>query len=225
MVAKIIDRDSTGRTVMVTGRISFGETLQEAKGSKAQPDNLTHGANLIILSDRPDFDKQKAVIIQALKNTCKEAGRPENWWKGLYDDDPKQLCFRKGERFKDKDGKVYLGYENNLIIVGKGPKAGKARPGKMMDRHKRPVEIKDINDVFYNGTLADMQVAFYYTDKHGPARITCSIEGIRSHQEGERLGGGGTYVDEDDFDTLEEDDSFDSGPATGGSKSDDDLIL
>lgn len=213
-MAKLIDRDKTGRTIMVTGRVSFAETLQEAKGSKAQPDNPTHGANLIVLRDRPDFAETQAVIIKALENTCVEAKRPKDWWKGLFEDDPKQLCLRKGERFKDRDGKVYLGYEGNLIVVGKGPKAGKARPGKLMDRHKRPIEVKDINEVIYNGTLADMQIAFYYTDKHGPARITCSIEGIRSHQEGERLGGGGTYVDDDDFDTLEADDSFDSGPAT-----------
>lgn len=223
MVAKLIERDTTGRTVMVTGRVSFGETLQEAKGSKAQPENPTHSANLILLHDRPDFDDVQKVIIKALQNTCKEAGRPENWWKTLFDDDPKKLCFRKGEKFKDKDGKVYLGYENNLILIGKGPKAGKARPGKLLDRHKRQIEVKDINEIIYNGTLADMQIAFYYYDKYGPAGISCSIEGIRSYQEGDRLGGGGTYVDEDDFDDVEDDDSFDQGP--GASAEDEDVIL
>ena len=218
-MAKLIDRDKTGRTVLITGRLSFAETLKEAKGSKANPERLTHGGNLIILHDRPDFEETKKVIVQALENTCLEAKRSKDWWRTLYDDEPKQLCFRKGEQFRGKDGKVYLGYGNKLIVVGKGPKAGAERPGKMLDRHKRPVEVKDINDVFYNGTLSDMQIAFYYTDKHGPARITCSIEGMRSYQEGERLGSGGTYVDDDDFDTLEADDSFDSGPKTSSASS------
>ena len=219
-MAKMIDRDTTGRTVLLTGvRISFGESLQEKKLVKGA-NRPTHHSNFIIPRDGKDFDKNVEVIKQALRNTCKEAKRPENWWEGLYQDEPKQLCFRDGRHSKDREGKIRAGYEGNLFIAAKGPKAGEERPSKMLDRHKRPVEEKDINDVFYNGTLCDAQIAFYYTDKHGSARITCSIEGLRSHQEGDRLGGGGTYVDADDFDDFEgDDDGFDSPSSTSSASS------
>lgn len=220
-MGKLMEQDNTGRTTMLTRvRASFAESLQEKKASKADPTKLSHAANFIIERDGPDFESNKAAVVAALQNTCKEAKRSENWWRQLFDDDPKQLAFRKGERFKDKNGEIYKGYENNLIVVGKGPKAGADRPGKLLDRYKRPIEVNDINDVIYNGTMCDVVISWYYTDKHGPARITCSIEAVRSWQEGERLGGGGIYVDEDDFDTIEgDDDGFDAPPKTQTSSS------
>jgi hypothetical protein len=221
-MGKLYEKDTTGRSTLLTRvRASFAESLQEKKPHQSDPTKLSHGANFILERGSPDFESNKAAIAVALQNTCKEAKRPENWWRELFDDDPKQLAFRKGERFKEKKtSQVYKGYENNLIVVGKGPKAGAERPGKLLDRYKRPIEVKDINEVIYNGTLCDVVISWYYTDKHGPARITCSIEAVRSWQEGERLGGGGLYVDEDDFDTIEgDDDGFDAPPKTQTSSS------
>lgn len=215
-MAKVIDRDSTGRTVLLTRvRASFADSLQEAKLPK-KSDNPnakpTHSSNFLIVPEH-DFDANKAVVISALKATCIHAKKPEDWWKRLWDDDPKQLAFRKGEKFKSDAGEVYQGYEGALVVVAKGPRGGLKRP-KILDRHKREVAVDDINDVVYNGTLCDVQVSWYYTDKGGTPRITCSAEAVRSHQEGERLGGGGTYVDADDFDELSGDDGFDSGSST-----------
>jgi hypothetical protein len=59
-------------------------------------------------------------------------------------------------------------------------------------------------------------VSFFGTDKGGKG-LFCSVEAIRSRQEGERLGGG-PRASADDFDDLDDDDSF-SGTAAGGSSS------
>ena len=65
----------------------------------------------------------------------------------------------------------------------------------------------DILDVMYGGVYADVILSFYGTDKGGRG-VFCTIEAIRSHEEGERMGGG-VVVDADDFDDLEDSDSFD----------------
>ena len=139
----------------------------------------------------------------------------------MWDDDPKQSCFRKGSRFKNGEGQVYAGYDGNLAISGAGPSGGKKRP-KMLDRHKRPVEEADILDVCYSGTYADVIVSMYGTDKGGSRRLACSVDAIRSHQEGEAQGGGGIVVEADDFDDLDDDDSFGGGADSSGD--DDDLL-
>ncbi|HOF84886.1 MAG TPA: hypothetical protein PLP41_04145, partial [Treponemataceae bacterium] len=47
------------------------------------------------------------------------------------------------------------------------------------------------------------------TDNGGSARLTGSVESLRSWQEGDRLGGGGVYVDDDDFDDFGEEGDYD----------------
>ena len=142
-------------------------------------------------------------------------------------DDPKQCSLRKGEKFKDQQGQVYKGYEGNLILVAKGPKGGQNRP-QIRDRYKKVIEdISKINEIAYNGCYCDAIISFYGTDNGGTARLTCSVEAIRCYNEGERLGGGGVYVEDDDFDDLEADDSFDEGPSKGGTSDlvvDDDIL-
>lgn len=219
--AKIISRDSTSRTILLKRvRLSFADSLQEASvPRKSEPGTIpTHSANLLIEKDQPGFEEKKAVVVAALAATSREFKRPEDWWSKLLANDPGKLCFKKGTAFaNDETGEVYKGYENALVLVGKGPGGGRKRP-ILKDRYKRDVEATDINDVFYNGTYADVQVAFYATDKGGTSRITCSFEVIRSHQQGERMGGGGVGYDDDDFDDMEDDDSvFDNGGTAGAS--------
>lgn len=210
--AKIIERDKTGRTVLLKRvRLSFADSLQEASvPRKAEPGTMpTHSANVLVEKDQPGFEEKKAIIVKALMATSVEFKKPEDWWKRLMETSPDKLCFKKGTSFaNDETGEVYKGYENALVVVGKGPGGGRKRP-ILKDRHKRDVEVEDINDVFYNGCYADVVVSFYGTDKGGTARITCSFEVIRSHQEGERMGGGGVGYDDEDFDDLEDDDDDD----------------
>lgn len=231
-MGRVMDKDPTGRTVIITGgRLSFGESLKEkAKPKHSDEDaRATHGCNIIIEKDHKDFASNQSAIVSALKAAAREFKKPESWWKELFDEDYKQICFRQGRRFKNRDsGEIYAGYEGNLVVVAKGPRGGENRP-KMKDRRKRDVAEKDILDVCYNGTYGDFIVSFYATDKGGTQRITCSVEAIRSYEEGERMGGGGITVDDDDFDDLPEDDSFGEddfgGDRSGGSVVDDDDLL
>lgn len=211
-MGRVLDRDSTGRTVLLTNvRLSFADSLKEAKlPKKPEPGaKATHSTNLLIEKGSPDYESNVAAVKAALRAAAKEFKRPEDWWERLWADDPKQLSFRKGDKFKTDAGEIYKGYEGNTVVICKGPSGGLKRP-KLLDRHKREVEVKDINDVCYNGSYCDAQVSFYGTDTGGTARLTCSVEAIRSHQQGERLGGGGIGVDTDDFDDLGGDDSFDT---------------
>lgn len=226
-MGKVNEKDKTGRTVTLTRvRASFAESLKEASLPKKNKDpnaKPKHGSNFIIVKGEPDFDSNKAACISAMKAAGREFKRPEDWWKTLWEDKPDNLSFKKGERFKNESGEIYKGYEGNLIISAKGPGGGLKRP-QIRDRNKRVIEVSEITDIVYNGTYCDVIISFYGTENGGTPRITCSVEAIRSRQEGDRLGGGGIYVDDDDFDTLEADDSFDSGPSSGSSskpKSDD----
>jgi hypothetical protein len=220
MAGRLYEKDTTGRSVVLTNvRFSFGETLQEAKPPRKDPTGRkTHGCNLILERGSKDFESNKLAIVAALQAAAKEFGRPENWWKTLMDDSPKECSFRKGERFKDKDSNVYKGYAENLIVVCKGPMGGADRP-RIKDRMKRDVAVEDINTVVYNGTYGDCILSFYGTDNGGTPRLTCSINAIRSYQEGERLGGGAIYVSDDDFDGFDnlEDDSFSPSKPAGSS--------
>ena len=231
-MAKMNTKDATGRTVTLTGvRLSFGDSLDVAslpKNNKDPAARPKHGVNLIIERDSDDFEANKTVIIQALKNASVEFKKPETWWKTLFDDKPDNIALKKGERFKTDAGEIYKGYEGNLVLALKGPAGGAKRP-QIRDRNKKIIhdpavcpDTSRIKEVAYNGSYADAIVSFYGTDNGGTARLTGSVEAIRSHERGERLGGGGVYVDDDDFDDLEDDGSFDEGPSTG---SDDDLIM
>jgi hypothetical protein len=207
-------------------RLSFTDSL---KDKKATVENGTpkHSANVIVVQTPGDdplskkaaalFDQNKAKIVSRHQGIRLEAWGKEDAWKDIAEDSPKRLCFRKGERFKNNDGEVYKGYAGNWAISASGPKGGEHRP-LLLDRHKRQVEEKDILDVMYGGSYCDVVVSFFGTEKGGKG-IFASIEAIRSRQEGERLGGG-PRASADDFDDLDDDDSF-AGTAAAPAGGDD----
>lgn len=129
-------------------------------------------------------------------------------------EDPKRIALRAGERFKNTDGDVYGGYEGMVGIAAKADK----RP-KLWDRKKNLVELEDIEDVFYGGVRCDVVLSFFCTSKkeHGGKGLFCTVEGIRSRQEGEPFGGG-ARASADDFDDLEE---VDEDDGIGGGDTDD----
>ncbi|MER9680789.1 DUF2815 family protein [Mesorhizobium sp. M0184] len=209
-----IEQKSDGRTVQLKRvRLSFTDSLKDKKAT-VEDGKPKHSANMILESAGKEYDANRAKVAAALKEASKQAFKNEDAYKSIAEDNPKRVCYRKGERFKNKEGAVYAGYEGNYAISAGGPGGGARRP-KLLDRHKRPVEEKDILDVFYGGAYADVIVSFFGTEKGGRG-IFASIEAIRSHQEGDRMGGG-VYVDADDFDDLE-DDGFDSGPSSEAKK-------
>jgi hypothetical protein len=205
-------------------RLSFTDSL---KDKKATVENGTpkHSCNLIVVQTPGEYKLSQqaaalykdnlAKIQSAIKAACIEQWSKEDTWKEIQEDSPKRLCFRKGERFKNSDGEVYKGYAGNWGISASGPKGGEHRP-LLLDRYKRQVEEKDILEVMAGGYYGDVVVSFFGTDKGGKG-LFCSVEAIRSRQEGERLGGG-PRASADDFDDLDDDDSF-SGTAAGGSSS------
>lgn len=228
-MGKIYEKDATGRSVLLKRvRTSFAESLQVASLPKKNRDpnaKPTHGSNFIIERSKPDFESDKEAIITALKAAAREFKKPENWWKTLWDDSPDKLAFKKGERFKHSEtGEIFKGYEGNLVLAAKGPKGGKERP-RIRDRYKKVIEdVSMINEIVYNGTYSDVIISFYGTDNGGSDRLTCSVQEIRSWQEGERLGGGGVYADADDFDDADDgDDGFAEKPSNSSSSGDFDL--
>lgn len=217
------------RTIQINAiRLSFAESLQEKKPTARTEDaKLKHAANIIIESSRPDSEKVKAQIMAAIEAACDKEWKNPKKWQDIAEDNKKRVCFRRGESFKNQEtGKVYAGYEGNWAVSASGPAGGQKRP-KLFDRHKRTLreqakveqikagmvfDVDQINEIFYNGTLADVILSFFGTDKGGNG-VFCTIESIRSRQEGPRMGGG-IEVDADDFEDLDgDDDGFEPAPA------------
>jgi len=206
-----VEEKSDGRSVQLKHvRLSFTNSLKE-KEATVKDGKPKHTFNVILEAGDPNFEANKAKVIGAMKAACDKKWKNPDAYKGIQEDNPKRVCFRKGERFKSQEGKIYAGYEGNLGISCGCPNGGQSRP-KLLDRHKRPVEENDILDVMYGGSYADVILSFYGTDEGGRG-LFCTGDAIRSHQQGDRMGGG-IYVDADDFDDIEDDDSFDSGPST-----------
>lgn len=211
---KPIEQRGDGRAVQLKGvRLSFTQSLYEKKAT-VEGGIPKYNLNVIVEKDHPNFEENHRKLVAAISAASEKAFKDENRWKRIQENDPKRLCYRKGERFANAEtGEPYSGYAGNMGISVGCPAKGQKRPGKLLDRHKRPVAESDILDVFYSGTYADVVLEFYGTTEGGPG-IFCTASAIRSHQQGENLGGGGVPVDDDDFDDLEDDDDLmDSGPS------------
>ena len=231
-----VESKSDGRTVQLKGvRLSFAESLQVKKAAaKTEDAKLVHQCNLILEKESEHFEDNKRKVREAIEKACELEWKNKDKHKQIAEDSPKNVAYRKGERFKNKDGVVYDGYAGNMAIAGKGPKAGQNRP-KLLDRSKRrlkeqvvnPADLKSgryfediqINDIFYNGSYCDAVVSFYGTDKGGGDKLCVSVDAIRSYQRGDRMGGGGIEVDDDDFDDFDDEDGDLSG-ASGDEEDD-----
>lgn len=226
-MGKLNEKDPTGRTVTLTKvRASFADSLNVATLPKKNKDPAAkpkHGLNVIIEADSPDYASNIAAIEKAMENAAVEFKKPAAWWQKLRDTAPDKLCFKKGDTFQNDAGEIYKGYAGNMVLAIKGPAGGSKRP-QIRDRYKQIIhdpqkcpDTSKINEVVYNGTLIDVIVSFYGSDNGGSDRLTGSAEAIRSWQEGDRLGGGGVYVDDDDFDDAPDDDAFDGATASTSS--------
>lgn len=204
-------------------RFSFTDALVEPQAS-VTGGVPKFGNNLIIDPSTESGKANIAACLKAIEAAEIEHYGPEGAGKiARVVDDPKRIAFRKGEKFKNQDGEVYVGYEGMVGITGKGPNGGKKRP-ILLDRRKRPVEPKDIEDVFEGGRFGDAIVSFYCVsdpDKGGNG-LFCSMELLRSHEEGETFGGGAKVTEKAAalFDDLDDTELFDGtdgpGASTGG---------
>lgn len=215
------DKEKDPRTVTLKGvRLSFTEGIKEKRKTSDEPDaKPRHNFNVILETGSKHDAENRAKVVAALKAAGLQAWKNENAYKDIAEDNPKRVTFKKGEKFKNRDGKIYEGYEGHYAFSVSGPGGGQRRP-ILRDKYKRPVDEKDISDVFYSGSYADVIVSFFGTDK-GSRGIFASCELIRSHQQGEAMAGGYHFSD-DDLDDLEDfgDDGLD-GPSTASSDLDD----
>lgn len=212
------------RTITLKGvRLSFTDALYEKRAkSPDNPDKKTHHLNILLETSGPGSKytvENKAKITEAMKAAGLKEWKDENAYKVIAEDNPKRVAYRKGDKFKNKEGKIYAGYEGNFAFGASGPGGGQRRP-ILRDKYKRGVAEKDILEVFYSGAYADVIVSWFGTEK-GSRGIFAVCELIRSWQEGEHMAAG--YVlDEDDLDELDDfdgDDSFeDAGSSSAGSQ-------
>lgn len=211
--------DNDGRTVLLKGiRLSFTNSLKDKQKTSDDPDaKPKHGTNIILETSSPHFEANKAACINAMKAAGQKEWKNPDAFMSIMDDNPKRVCFKKGERFKNKEGVIYAGYEGNWAMSASGPSAGQKRP-ILKDRQKRDVTEGEILDVFYSGCYADAYVSFFGTDK-GSRGIFASVDLIRSHQTGERMAGG-FVLTEDKLNALDDLDDDLPAPDAGGGDSD-----
>ncbi len=210
--------DNDGRTVLLKGvRYSFTDSLKDKKKTSDDPNAIPkHGLNIILEASSPHFEDNKKKCFDAMRAAGEKEWKNPDAFKQIAEDNPKRVCFKKGERFKNGDGQIYAGYEGNWAMSLSGPSAGQKRP-ILKDRQKRDVTENEILDVFYGGCYGDAYVSFFGTDK-GSRGIFASADLLRSHQTGERMGGG-FVLDESKMAALDDlDDDLDP-PATGGGAS------
>lgn len=203
-------------------RLSFTQGIKDKrKTSDAADAKERHNFNIIEETGGKYSEENRKKVAAAIRAAGDKVWKNPDAYKEIQEDNPKRVTWKKGEKFKSKEGKVYAGYEGNMAFSVSGPNGGQKRP-ILKDRHKRDVEEKDIMDVFYSGTYADVIVSFYGTDK-GSRGIFATCELVRSHQEGEAMGGG-YFFDEDDLDELDDlddgDDGLDDLVSSGGDTDD-----
>lgn len=232
-------KERDARTVTLKGvNLSFTDGIKEKKKTSKEDDaKPKYNFNIINHPDGKNYDENHRKIFAALKAAGLKQWKQEDAHKTIAEDNPKRVCVKKARKFKNAEGKIYAGYDHDGDAFSvTGPGGGQRRP-TLLDRHKRKLreqakpedaaagrcfEESDILEVFYGGTKGDVIVSFYGTDK-GSRGIFCSCELVRSHQEGERIGGG-FYLTDDDLDELDdlEDDGLEDELDDGGSKSSDD---
>lgn len=198
-------KSADGRSVLLKKmRLSFAEGIKDKKTVKGVEGGVPkYNLNLINETDGPEFKTNDQLIISAMESAGEVTWKKKDSYKTIFEDNPKRVCYKNGSRFKNAEtGEIYNGYEGNKAMSCGTPGGGQKRP-KLMDRRKKPVDEDDILDVFFSGCYVDAIVSFFGTDKGGKG-VFCTVDAIMSREEGERLGGGGISVNDDDFDTLEE---------------------
>ncbi|AOR76516.1 ssDNA-binding protein [Novosphingobium resinovorum] len=234
------EKKDDGRTVMLKGvPISFTDSLKDAKPT-VKDGVPKHGCNILIVAGSPNEAANKAKIMSAMRAACRmEFGdEREDFFKVISEDDPKRVAYRKGERFKNSETQeVYKGYAGNMVVAGYGPGGSKnPRRPKLFNRRRKQLDeinpatekpfftLNDVPEIFYSGCLSDVKVSFYATSHkdQGGNGLFCTIEAIRSHEEGERMAGGSVQTSADEFDDLDDDDDI-GGASTTTAAADDDF--
>jgi hypothetical protein len=138
-----IDKDP--RTVTLKGvRFSFTDALVEKRATSAEnPDRKTHHLNIIIENSGPYAkyaEENRKKVMEAIRAAGLQKWKKEDAYKDIMEDSPKRVTYRKGDKFKNKEGKIYDGYEGNHAFGATGPGGGQKRP-RLIDRRKRILRL------------------------------------------------------------------------------------
>lgn len=223
-----------GRTVLLKDcPISFTESLQTAKPT-IKDGVPKHTTNVLILPGSKNEVENKAKCISAIRAACLlEFGEgKEDFFKVIAEDNPMRVAYRKGERFKNSESQeIYRGYEGAMVIAGAGPGGSKnPRRPKLFNRRRKVLDeindatgkpfftINDIPEIFYSGVRCDCKISFYAVSGKdlGGNGVFATIEALRSYEEGDRMAGGAAQTSADEFDDLDDGDSFDDDKKPAG---------
>lgn len=208
-------------------RASFTDGLVEKQVAQGVDDAKPKFGTNFILEQTEDADQRarkhfadnRAKCLAAIEAACEAEWGNKDKWKQIQEDQPKRVCFRKGDRFKNQDtGEVYKGYAGNMGLVVSTPAGGQKRP-KMYNSRKKEITVEQIDEVVYGGVYCDAIVSFFGTTKGGNG-VFAVVEAIRSFEEGAAMGGGWNG-DASAFDDEGLDDDADSFAGGGASTSTD----
>lgn len=205
-------------------RLMFTDSIKTAKATVTNG-VPKHTCVPLLEADTPEFDENLRKVVGALQACGEEGWKKADFYKSLAENKPDRLSFRRGEKCRNQEtGEIYKGFEGNIAITpcsGPGGSKNPKRPLIMARKKNDWVWNPDrgfqnegrINDVVYSGVRADVKIEFYPVSgsDQGGNGIFATIQLIRSREEGERIGGGYTFSDEemDEFDDLEGGDDTD----------------
>lgn len=185
-----------GRTRLENVRLSFAKHLfspdisvYDEKHKKAGQEKKTWSANFLIAED-------DTANIQRVKKAIKEAMVAE-WKDNLPKIKAEKLAFRDGNQ------EEWEGYADHMYVS-----TNAYQKPKVFGRNPKLGEIDEASGIVYSGCRVNAIVTFWAQDSKEYGRgVYCSLEGVQFFADDEPFGTAG--IDEGDFDTYDETDSFD----------------
>lgn len=171
-------------------RLSYPHLDQKYAGEEGQKPR--YSATFLVSKKDEDTVKQvKRAIEDAL---IKKFGTKEKVPKGF------KKCLRDGDA-EDCSREEYAGHWYFSA-------ADAVRRPSCVNGRKEPIAIDDIPEVFYAGCYVNAAVRFWVQDNKFGKRVNASLRGVQFAAKGERFGAPG--FDPNEFEELEEEESFDS---------------
>jgi hypothetical protein len=219
------------RTCKLLVRLSFTDGLKDKK-APVRDGKEKHSVNLIVVSTADDADPQSKAGRCAVRGAAEanhglhQGSRRRSVGQAGRVQRHRRERTRSGSASARASASKTTKAKSTKATPGIGPSAAPAPVAVSVARRcgivssvrsaatRRATMIKkgnffdvdDILNVCYSGCYADVIVSFYGTDEGGKG-IFCSVEAIRSRQEGPQIGGG-IQTSADDFDDLDGGDAF-----------------